>query len=293
MIDIQDLSFSYGNVTALKNVSLQENEPIITGLWGRNGSGKTTLMKLISGLEQPNQGMISVDGITPYNNSEAMNHVMFMQEDHPFSDLWDVEDVLRFGAYFNKNWDQEFAEYLLGVFELPRKKKVRQFSKGMKTMIKITLGLASKAPVTVMDEPSNGLDANMRKQFYDVLLDTFEEYPRLILLSTHHIEEIKPLCEKIAVIDKQTIVRHEETEDLNRRGTLLTGPSEAVKAVIGNSRVIDEQKIGKQLHVMIDEAFHDDFAAGANEVGVTIEKAPLQDYLVNLTKKETKKHEHI
>ena len=160
-------------------------------------------------------------------------------------------------------------------------------------MIKITLGLASKAPVTVMDEPSNGLDANMRKQFYDVLLDTFEEYPRLILLSTHHIEEIKPLCEKIAVIDKQTIVRHEETEDLNRRGTLLTGPSEAVKAVIGNSRVIDEQKIGKQLHVMIDEAFHDDFAAGANEVGVTIEKAPLQDYLVNLTKKETKKHEHI
>ncbi|AXF57382.1 ATP-binding cassette domain-containing protein [Salicibibacter kimchii] len=293
MIDIQDLSFSYGNVTALENVSLKETEPIITGLWGRNGSGKTTLMKLISGLEQPNQGKISINGITPYNNSEAMNHVTFMQEDHPFSDLWDVEDVLRFGAYFNENWDQAFAEYLLEVFELPRKKKIRQFSKGMKTMIKITLGLASKAPVTIMDEPSNGLDAHMRKQFYDVLLDTYEEHPRFILLSTHHIEEIEPLCEKIAVIDQQTIIRYEDTEDLKRHGVLITGPFEAVKSVIGNSRVIDERRIGKQLHVMIDDSLHMDLGVKENEAaGLTIEKAPLQDYLVNLTKKGTKKHEH-
>lgn len=292
MIDIQDVSFSYGNAMVLKNVALRENEPIIAGLWGSNGSGKTTLMKLISGLEQPSQGKISINGIAPYNNSEAMNHVTFMQEDHPFSDLWNVEDALRFGAYFNENWDQAFAEYLLDVFELPRKKKIRQFSKGMKTMIKITLGLASKAPVTIMDEPSNGLDASMRKQFYDVLLDTYEEHPRLILLSTHHIEEIEPLCEKIAVIDQQTIIRYEETEDLKRQGTLLTGPSEAVNSVIGNSRVIDERKIGKQLYVMIDDAFHADLEAKANEAGVTIEKASLQDYLVNLTKKETRKHEH-
>ncbi|QQK76975.1 ABC transporter ATP-binding protein [Salicibibacter cibarius] len=292
MIDIHDLSFSYGNRAALKNVALREDEPVIIGLWGRNGSGKTTLMKLISGMDQPNQGTVSVNGITPYNNSEAMNHVTFMQEDHPFSDLWDVKDALRFGAYFNENWDQAFAEYLLDVFDLPRKKKIRQFSKGMKSMIKITLGLASKAPVTVMDEPSNGLDANMRKQFYDMLLDTYEEHPRLIMLSTHHIEELVPLCEKIALIDQKTIIRYEETEELKRHGVLITGPFEAVKAVIGNNRVIDERRIGKQLHVMIDDSFHTDLEAKAKDAGVTIEKAPLQDYLVNLTKKETKKHEH-
>lgn len=292
MLNIQDVSFSYGNKSALKNVTLQEDEPIIIGLWGGNGSGKTTLMKLISGLEKPNNGTIRVNGIPPYNNSEAMNHVTFMQEDHPFSDLWDVEDALRFGAYFNENWDQELAENLVDIFELPRQKKIRYFSKGMKTMIKITLGLACKAPVTILDEPSNGLDAHMRKQFYDALLDTYEEYPRLIILSTHHIEELEPLCEKLAVISQQTVLRYEETEKLKGRGVHLSGTVEAVESVVGNSRIIDERKLGKQLNVMIDDSLHTDLETKAKEAGVTIEKAPLQDYLVNLTKKETRKHEH-
>lgn len=292
MINIQDVSFSYENKSVLKNVTLREDEPIIIGLWGRNGSGKTTIMKLIAGLEKPNQGTVSVNGITPYNNSKAMNHVTFMQEDHPFSDLWDVEDALRFGAYFNGNWDQKLAENLIDIFELPRKKKIKHFSKGMKTMITITLGLACKAPITIMDEPSNGLDAHMRKQFYDALLDTYEEYPRLIMLSTHHIEEMEPLCEKIAVIDQQTVVRYEETEQLKRQGIHLSGTLEAVKSVIGNSRIIDERKLGKQLNVMIDGSLHTNLEAKAKEAGVTIEKAPLQDYLVNLTKKEAKKYEH-
>ncbi|MBM7632374.1 ATP-binding cassette domain-containing protein [Geomicrobium sediminis] len=289
MIKIDNVSFSYGNAKALQKVSLHENEPMIIGLWGRSGSGKTTLMKLLSGMEQPNQGTISVNGVSPYNNPEAMNHVTFMQEDHPFSDLWDVDDALRFGSYFNENWDQSFAEHLLDVFELPRKKKIRNFSKGMKSMIKITLGLASKAPVTIMDEPANGLDASMRKTFYDVLLDTYEDSPRLIMLSTHHIDEVEPLCEKIALINQHTITRYEDTEKLKRQGVLLTGPAEAVKSVIGTSIVLEERKIGKQLHVMIDDDYDESLITRTEATGIKIEKAPLQDYLVNLTKKGTMK----
>lgn len=292
MIDIHNLSFSYGNVTALEKATLQEDEPIITGLWGRNGSGKTTLMKLISGLEKPNQGKVNVNGINPYNNKEAMNQVTFMQENHPFSDLWDVEDALRFGAFFNINWDQKLGDELIDMFELPRKKKIKQFSKGMQTMIKITLGLASKSPVTIMDEPSNGLDAHMRKQFYDVLLDSYEEHPRLIMLSTHHIGELEPLCEKIAVVDQQTIIRYEEIEKLKNYGVHLSGSVESVESLFGNSKIIDKRKLGKQMNVMIDEPFNADWERRAKEVGVNIEKAPLQDYLVNLTKKEGKKYEH-
>lgn len=71
-------------------MNLLETEPIIIGLWGRNGAGKTTLMKLLSGLENMNAGTISVNGMTPYNNNEAMNTITYMQENHPFSDLWNV-----------------------------------------------------------------------------------------------------------------------------------------------------------------------------------------------------------
>lgn len=106
MINIKNLSFAYDKKYILKDVNLTETEPVIIGLWGRNGSGKTTLMKLLSGMEQPDDGVVEVDGVVPYNNSEAMHHVTFMQEDHPYSDLWDINDALNFASDFNRNWDQ-------------------------------------------------------------------------------------------------------------------------------------------------------------------------------------------
>lgn len=292
MIKIDDLSFAYDNKNILKAVNLSEPEPVIVGLWGRNGSGKTTLMKLLAGMEKPGRGSILVDGVAPYNNSEAMHHVTFMQEDHPYSDLWNVDDVLNFGPHFNRNWDLALADELIDIFELPRNKKIRTFSKGMKTMITIAIGLASKSPVTIFDEPSNGLDAHMRKQFYDVLLDSYEEHPRLIILSSHHIEEVEPLCEKIAIIDNNTIIHYEETETLKNKGVHVSGLREAVQDFTRNIRVLEQRKLGKQLNVMLDVPFTDDLKLQAEQAGVMIEKARFQDYLVNLTKKETKMHEH-
>ncbi|RKI97752.1 ATP-binding cassette domain-containing protein, partial [Butyricicoccus sp. 1XD8-22] len=113
MIKLENVSFSYGNTPALQNVSISETEPIIMGLWGRNGSGKTTLMKILSGMENIDNGSINVNGITPYNNNEAMNTITYIQENHPFSILWNVEDALHFGSLFNKNWDMELANQLV------------------------------------------------------------------------------------------------------------------------------------------------------------------------------------
>ncbi len=292
MIKINNLSFAYDKKNILKNVNLTETEPVIIGLWGRNGSGKTTLMKILSGMEQPNAGTVEVNGVMPYNNSDAMNHVAFMQEDHPYSDMWDINDALNFGRDFNENWDQELADKLIDIFQLPRKKKIRTFSKGMKTMITIAIGLASKAPLTIFDEPSNGLDAHMRKQFYDVLLDSYDEHPRMILLSSHHIEEVEPLCEKIAIIDNNTLMHYEETDVLKNNGVHISGTAEAVRAVVGSMRVLEERKLGKQLNIMLDAPLTDDLKREAEQAGVMIEKAPFQDYLVNLTTKEAELNEH-
>ena len=285
MIKLENVSFSYGNIPVLKNVNISEQEPIIIGLWGRNGSGKTTLMKLLSGMENIDAGAITVNGIIPYNSNEAMNNITFMQENHPFSDLWNVEDALRFGALFNKNWDMELAEHLVTLFELPRKKKIKKFSKGMQSMVQIILGLASKAPVTIMDEPTNGLDAHMRKQFNDALLNTYEEEPRLIILSTHHIEEIEAMCEKIGIINQQTVVRYEETEALKMHGVLLSGSAETIEPLIEGYTILEKRKLGKQINVMIDDEFTDEWKSIAKQAGITVEKAPLQDYLVNFTTK--------
>ncbi|WP_238554420.1 hypothetical protein [Geomicrobium sp. JCM 19038] len=91
------------------------------------------------------------------------------------------------------------------------------------------------------------------------------------------------------MINQHTITRYEETEKLKRQGVLLTGPVEAVKSMIGTSNVLEERKIGKQLHVMIDDDYDDSLITRTEATGIKIEKAPLQDYLVNLTKKGTTK----
>ena len=286
MIKLENISFSYGNTSILKDVTLSENEPLIVGLWGRNGSGKTTLMKLLSGLEKSDSESITVNGITPYNNNETMNSITYMQENHPFSDFWDVEDALHYSALFNINWNNELAEQLVGIFDLPRKKKIKHFSKGMRSLLQIVIGLASQAPVTIMDEPTNGLDAYMRKQFNDALLTTFEENPRLILLSTHHIDEIEAMCDKIAIVNQQTIVRYENTEELKMHGVILSGPTEAVETLIAGETVLETRKLGKQISVMIDSLYSDAWLSKAKEAGITVEKAPLQDYLVNYTMKK-------
>ena len=283
MIKINNLSFAYDRKNILKDVNLTETEPVIIGLWGRNGSGKTTLMKVLSGMEKPDEGTVEVNGVRPYNNSEAMNHVAFMQEDHPYSVLWDVNDVLKYASAFNENWDQSLADELIDIFQLPRKKKIRTFSKGMKTMITIVVGLASKAPLTIFDEPSNGLDAHMRKQFYDVLLESYDEHPRMILLSSHHIEEVEPLCEKIAIINNNTLMHYDDIDVLKNSGVHLSGASEAVRTVAGNHQVLEERKLGKQLSIMLDTPMTADLKQQAEASGVMIEKASFQDYLVNLT----------
>ena len=284
MIKLENVSFAYGNIPALKNVNISETEPIIMGLWGRNGAGKTTLMKLLAGLEKPKNGVIDIHGISPYNHSEGMKYIAYMQENHPFSEFWNVKDALMFGAYFNPNWDQQYAEELVELFELPKKKLIRKFSKGMQTMIKIVIGLASKAPVTIMDEPTNGLDAFRRKQFYDVLLETYEDHPRLFILSSHHIEEIEPLCEKIAVIHNKTLASYTDTEELKRRGLMLTGPVEEVqKLVQSHHQILQQKKLRNQMQVMIDDVITDEWHTIANANNVRLENVSLQDYLVHKT----------
>ncbi|KYG29447.1 ATP-binding cassette domain-containing protein [Alkalihalobacillus trypoxylicola] len=283
MIAIENVSFYYGKHLALQNINLFEDEPVIIGLWGRNGSGKTTLMKLLSGQERISAGQLKIHGLNPYNNSEGMKYITYMQENHPFSDIWSVDDALRFGSYFNANWDQELANSLVEIFNLPRKKKIRKFSKGMQTMIKIVLGLASKAPVTILDEPTNGLDAHMRKQFYAALLETYEEDPRFILISSHHIDEIEPMCEKLAIVHNQTIEHYVEMEEIKQQGFFVTGEKGKVEEFLDNKHILSKQPFGKQLKVMVGERLSDEWLERARDVGVSIEKAPLQDYLVEKT----------
>lgn len=290
MIEIKNLTYGYKHTPVLTDFNLIETEPSIIALWGRNGAGKTTLMSLVAGHYKPNEGSIKILGEEPYNNLNVLENICYIQENHPFGHNWRINDLLKYGRYFHPNWDQQFAEHLVQVFELPKNKKITKFSKGMKTAVQIILGLASNAKITVLDEPTNGLDAVKRKQFYDALMESYEENPRLILLSTHHIEEIQPLCETIVVVNDGNVLFHEQMEVMREKGVILSGNIDSIEEVTKNISILESSKISSTQKVMIDELYTNDWKKTAEDHHLTIEKATLQDYLINKTKnKEVKR----
>lgn len=283
MIDIRNLAFSYDKKIILKDINFIVEEPAIIALWGRNGSGKTTLMKMISGQEKPCDGNIKIKGIEPYNNAKVVSDICFIQEDHPFSSIWSVNDALRFAKQFNSNWNQEEAEYLIKKFNLPLNKKIVKFSKGMKTAVQIVIGLASNADVTILDEPTNGLDADMRKKFYKALKDSFDSNPRVILLSTHHIEEAQPICDSLIVIHNNSLLFHKSLDEIRSNGILFTGESDNIESFVKGKKVIEKSVLGSTTRVMVDLPYTKELKQLAEKNDILIQKAPIQDYLLNIT----------
>lgn len=289
MIHVERVDYGYQGTPVLKNLTLREDEPVISALWGRNGAGKTTLMSLLAGHQRPEQGTIRIMGHEPYDNLAAQENLCYVQENHPFGRNWSMVDLMRYGQYFHPEWDQELAERLVDMFELPLKRKIAKFSKGMKTAAQIILGLSSRANITILDEPTNGLDAEKRKFFYRALLETYEDQPRLMLLSSHHIEEIQPLCESLIVLHGGNVLLHQSMEEMREKGILLTGDIGAIERVAAGSPVLESSRLGSTHKVMIDAVYSGAWKEKASEYGVTIEKAAIQDYLVNVTRK----HEEV
>lgn len=285
MIQVQKMSYSYDkNVPVLEDITLMEQEPVIMGLWGRNGAGKTTLMKLLAGHLRPSQGIVTIMGEEPYNNEQAAKSVCYLQEEHPFGHLWTVQDALLFGSLFNPDWHQDTAEKLLGLFKLEKRKKVNKLSKGMKSSLQFIIGLASHAAITILDEPINGLDAGMRKTLYEAVLESHGEFPRLIMISTHHIEEFQGLFESLVVLKDGKLLFHEPMDDIRIKGVWLTGNRNKLKEVMAGQRVLEKSEVGSLVKVMLDAPFSYEWKATARAGNLAIEKAKMQDYLLSITK---------
>lgn len=283
MIRVENVTYSYGGSSVLEDLSFRAVESGITAIWGRNGAGKTTLMKLLAGHEKPNKGIVEINGIPPYNCKKAVQHVCYMQEDHPFSNLWTVKDALRYGSYYYSKWDEDLAQQLLKNFRLNDKKRISKLSKGMKSALQFIIGISSHAEITILDEPSNGLDASMRKKMYQSLRESHDENPRLILLSTHHIEEIQPLCESIIVIHDKKILLHETLDEIREYGVWLAGEKSKIEKIADGQKLLEVNELGSVIKVMIDVPYNDEWKEIASSNGLSFEKAKLQDYLLNKT----------
>lgn len=287
VVELKGLTKQYGDMTALQNVSLTIEENKIYGLLGRNGAGKTTIMHLITAQLFPTEGTISVFSESPYENNRVLSRICFIKEGQKYPDKYKVSDALEVASLLHPQWDAALAAELVELFRLPLKRKIKMLSRGMLSSVGIVIGLASRAPLTIFDEPYLGLDAVARSLFYDKLLEDYGEHPRTIILSTHLIDEVSQLLEHVIVIDNGQILLDEEADGLRGRACSVAGQLGAVDAFTKGKTVLGRETLGGLATATILGTLNAKESAYARELGLELAPVSLQQLTVYLTKQNT------
>nr|WP_272873324.1 ABC transporter ATP-binding protein [Alteribacter salitolerans] len=237
----------------MDNVSLKLEKGKVYGLWGRNGAGKTTLMKVLAGFFRPDEGCVQLFSEQPFENRNVLKRICFIQENHPMNPAWKIKDVLGVAAHFYPNWDKELAIHSLNAFSLNESQRVKSLSKGMKTAVALTVGLASRAELTVFDEPTNGLDAAVREVFYDLLLSELEEGDRTILLSTHFIQELQSVIEEMIVMDNGKLTLQKSIETIRDGAVYVTGSMKELGGYLTHADVLETKTLGPTVSLLVEK----------------------------------------
>ena len=242
MIELKQVTKQYRQATVLKNITLSVDEPGIYCLLGRNGASKTTLLKSIAGYQNITNGIIQVDGKT-ITTSTLDTGVSYIENFAKHFNL-PVRNLLRIASEVNPNYDYDFASEMMERFELDGKKNFNHLSLGMKTMVSTIICLASNKSVILLDEPVLGFDAITRVEFYDMLTESFQKHLRIIIVSTHIIEEIAKTIQKLIIIDKGSVRFFDTLQSVETKAFSISGLQKDVEAATRNLNIIGQDTVG-------------------------------------------------
>ena len=281
-VRVTHASRRYRGVSAVDDASFELEAGRVHGLLGRNGAGKTTLMRLVTGLERPSSGSVEVFGADPFENEHVLRRTCFVKESQTYPDLT-VSRVLASARLLQPGWDEDLAQRLVTDFDLPTTRRVSKLSRGMRSALGIVIGLASRAPLTLFDEPYLGLDAPSRVLFYDRLLADFAEHPRTVVLSTHLIDEVANLLERVVVVDHGRVVIDAEADEVRGTAFTVVGRAGPVAEFVGRREVVAHQAVGAYATATVRGRVDDPERRLADELSLDLSPVSLQDLVAHAT----------
>lgn len=291
MIELRGLTVRYSDTLAVDHVSLDLPSGAIYGLLGRNGSGKTSLLSALASHLKPSSGEVLVDGVEAFENPAVMRATCFVGDTPDALGQERVCQAMALARWLRPTWDDEYAGKLLDVFGIDSRKRVQSLSRGEKSAFGAVIGLASRAPLTILDEVYLGMDAVARTTFYRELLADYLAHPRTIIMSTHLIDEVADLFERVIIIDHGRVLLHEEADDLRGRGATITGPAADVEAFTAGRDVLATQSLGGTRADTVYGRLDASEVARAETVGLTVGPVDLQDLFIHLTSAAEVPHE--
>ena len=204
MIEIKNLCKSFKEKEVLKDINLKIEDGKVFGLVGINGAGKSTLVRLLCGVYKADNGSILIDGNEVYENEKVKKDIFFLPDEPYYSNNTtplSLKDIYK--VFYNLD-EEKYLQYI-NSFQLPLKKSMNKFSKGMKRQVFISLALSIKPKYLLLDEALDGLDPLARLTFKRSLIDLIDECNSTIIISSHSLRELEDICDSYGLLDNKNI----------------------------------------------------------------------------------------
>ncbi len=238
VVKARGLGKQYRRRWALQDCSLEIPVGRVTGLVGPNGAGKTTLLSLMVGLLTPTVGTIEVCGGRPAADSSALAKVGFVAQDTPTYAGLTVAEHLRLGAHLNPRWDATAARRRIDRLDLDPRQKAGHLSGGQRAQLALTLGLAKRPELLILDEPVASLDPLARREFLKVLMEAVAEDEISVLLSSHVVSDLERVCDHVVVLVDSQVRVAGDVEQLLGTHHRLSGPLREPAALPADQHVV-------------------------------------------------------
>ncbi len=214
MIEIKNLSKSYGKQKVLDKLNCNIKTGCIYGLIGANGAGKSTLLRIINDIYRKDEGEILIDGERIEDNQELKQKLVFVPDDLFFYPSYTLKDMAKFYESMYKKFDMKYLEELAGILKLDMNAKIQNFSKGMKKQCSLICAISTNAEYMFFDETFDGLDPVVRNLMKKIIAKQMEKNNTTIIMTSHNLRELEDICENLGLLYKGGILFESEVDTL-------------------------------------------------------------------------------
>ena len=246
VIEASALGKRYGRKWALTDCTLSIPSGHVVGLVGPNGAGKSTLLNLAVGLLTPTSGTLEVLGARPNGGPSQLGRVGFVAQDTPTYAGLSVADHLRLGAHLNPTWDGDLAVSRIEQLDLDSAQRAGDLSGGQRAQLALTLAVAKRPELLLLDEPVASLDPLARRAFLQILMETVAEDGVSVVLSSHLVADLERVCDYLVVLVESRVQLAGAVDDLLASHHRLIGPPRDPTTLPANQEVIESSHTDRQ-----------------------------------------------
>jgi ABC-2 type transport system ATP-binding protein len=251
-LSCEGLGKRYGSTWALRDCTLRIPAGSVTALVGPNGAGKTTLLQLAVGMSAPTAGEIEIFGWSPQREPQmVLPRIGFVAQDHPLYRGFTLADMLSFGRRLNARWDEKLARRRLDSLGLQLSQRVGKLSGGQQAQVALTLALAKRPELLLLDEPAAALDPLARREFLQALMEGVAEEGVTVVLSSHILADLERVCDHLVILSRAHVALADSTEEIARSHRLLTGATRGVDEIAQLHSVVHANTTDRQTTVLV------------------------------------------